>query len=108
MRMPWKNDPGIVSMIIAGFMTLLGTIASYAYRVLQGEPFRWTTLILQFFISIFAGSLMYMAAYHYGWPPEMSGGACGLAGWSGSSVIKALERRLLGKIDIGDSTLPRA
>jgi len=50
MHMPWKNDPGIVSMIIAGFMTLLGTIASYAYRVLQGEPFRWTTLILQFFI----------------------------------------------------------
>jgi ABC-type sugar transport system permease subunit len=59
MRMPWKNDPGIVSMIIAGFMTLLGTVASYAYRVLNGEPFRWTTLILQFFISIFAGSLMY-------------------------------------------------
>ena len=107
MRMPWKNDPGIVSMIIAGFMTLLGTVASYAYRVLNGEPFRWTTLILQFFISIFAGSLMYMAAYHYGWPPEISGGACGLAGWSGSSVNKALECRLLNKIDSDNGSLPR-
>jgi hypothetical protein len=51
---------------------------------------------------------MYMAAYHYGWPPEISGGACGLAGWSGSSVNKALECRLLNKIDSDNGSLPRA
>ncbi|EMU6896032.1 phage holin family protein [Serratia bockelmannii] len=97
MKMPWKNEPNILSMLIAVGMTLLGAIASYSFKVLSGEVFSWRTLLLQLFVSIFAGLTMVMIALHYEWPSEVMGGACGLAGWSGASLIKALERRFLIK-----------
>ena len=48
---------------------------------------------MQLFVSIFAGLTMVMIALHYDWPSEVMGGVCGMAGWSGASLIKALERR---------------
>ncbi|MGS3332109.1 phage holin family protein [Serratia marcescens] len=101
MKMPWKNEPNILSMLIAFGMTLLGAIASYSFKVLNGEAFSWRTLCLQLFVSIFAGLTMVMIAMHYEWPSEVMGGVCGMAGWSGASLIKALERRFLNKA--GDS-----
>jgi len=97
MKMPWKNEPNILSMLIAFGMTLLGAIASYSFKVLNGEAFSWRTLLLQLFVSIFAGSTMVLIALHYGWPSEVMGGVAGMAGWSGASLIKALERRFLNK-----------
>ena len=63
--MPRKNEPNILSMLIAFGMTLLGAIASYSFKVLNGEAFSWRTLFLQLFISIFAGLTMVMIALHY-------------------------------------------
>ena len=40
---------------------------------------------------------MIMAGLHYMWPLEVTGGICGLAGWSGPALIKALEARFLSK-----------
>jgi hypothetical protein len=97
MKMPWKNEPNILSMLIAIGMTFLGAIASYSFKVLSGEAFSWRTLFLQLFVSIFAGLIMVMVALHYDWPSEVMGGVCGMAGWSGASLIKALERRFLNK-----------
>ncbi|CNJ00080.1 Uncharacterised protein [Yersinia frederiksenii] len=98
MNMPWKSDVGVWSTFLAILMTSLGALASYAYKVLSGEKFSWRTLALQVFVSAFAGALMYLAATHYQWPPEIIGMVCGLAGWSGSSLIKALEAKLLGRV----------
>ncbi len=67
MKMPWKNEPNILSMLIAFGMTLLGAIASYSFKVLNGEVFSWRTLFLQLFVSIFAGSTMVLIVLHYGW-----------------------------------------
>lgn len=97
MKMPWKNEPNILSMLLAVGMTLLGGIASYSFKVLNGEVFSWRTFFLQIFVSIFAGLIMVMIALHYDWPSEVMGGVCGMAGWSGASLIKALERRFLNK-----------
>ena len=71
-------------MLLAFGMTLLGAIASYSFKVLNGETFSWRTLFLQLFVSIFAGLTMVMIALHYDWPSEVMGGVCGMAGWSGS------------------------
>lgn len=101
----WKRDPevGQLALLILVFlMTLLGTCASYAYKVLAGERFHWQILLLQAFVSVFAGSLVLMAAIYYGWAPELAGGISGLAGWSGAGFIKAMEKRLfrqLGEYD---------
>ena len=66
MRMPWKNDPNLLSMLIAFVMTLVGAVASYSYKVLNGDLFSWRTLCLQIIVSIFAGLLMGMIASYYG------------------------------------------
>ncbi|MEL4016875.1 hypothetical protein M975_1900 [Buttiauxella brennerae ATCC 51605] len=96
MRMP-GNNPDLFALLLATLMTLLGAMASYAYRVINGARFSWVMLALQLIISLFAGSLMMLAAMHYKWPMEVTGAICGLAGWSGSTLIKALESRLLNK-----------
>lgn len=98
MHMPWKNEPSVISIYIALGMTLLGTIASYAYRVLSGDRFSWRTLCLQIIVSMFAGLLMALIANYYGWPVELTGSCCGLAGWAGQAFIKALENRFLNKV----------
>ena len=101
MRMSWKNEPNIISMLIAFGMTLIGAVASYSFKVLNGEAFSWRTLVLQIIVSIFSGMIMMMAALHYGWSAEVIGAACGMAGWSGASLIKAIERRMLNKASGG-------
>lgn len=97
MPMPWKNQPDLLSMLVALLMTTLGAVASYANRVIKGDKFSWFILTLQIIVSVFAGSLMILAGIHYMWPLEVTGGICGLAGWSGPALIKALEARFLSK-----------
>lgn len=101
-KMPYKADPGFIAALIALGMTVLGSIAAYAYKVLSGESFSWRTLCLQMIVSIFAGFLMMLLAIYWQWPQEVTGAICGMAGWSGSSLIKALEKRFLQKAAGGE------
>ncbi|MDF2784467.1 MAG: holin [Pantoea eucrina] len=78
-------------------MTVLGSVAAYACLVLSGESFSWRTLCLQMIVSIFAGLLMMLLAVYWQWPQEVAGAICGMAGRSGSPLIKALEKRFLQK-----------
>ncbi|MCS3602725.1 hypothetical protein M2371_001934 [Buttiauxella sp. BIGb0471] len=96
MRMP-GNNPDLFALILAFLMTLLGAMAGYAYRVINGARFSWVMLALQLIVSLFAGALMMLTAMHYLWPVEITGAICGMAGWSGSTLIKALEARFLNK-----------
>ncbi len=57
----------IFSHVLVLVMTLLGAVASYAYRILNGEKFRWSILLLQAIAAIFAGSLVLLAANLQGW-----------------------------------------
>lgn len=104
-KMPYKSDPGLLSYIgsaIAFGMTLMGCLAAYAYKVINGEKFSWRTLSLQLIVSIFAGFMMMLIAKNYAWPQEITGAICGMAGWSGSSLIKALEARFLNRASGGE------
>lgn len=91
-RMGWFREMLIV------FMTAIGVVASYSYKVLNGEVFSWRTLFLQAIVAAFAGSLVYLASSYYQWAPEVAGGLAGFAGWSGAELIKTIEKRILRKL----------
>ncbi|OCG10808.1 hypothetical protein A9G09_11900 [Gilliamella sp. wkB292] len=97
--MPIK-DPNNVNwtvVVYLFFVTLLGSLASYCYQVLNGNKFNVWILFAQIFISIFAGLLVVLAASYFNWDFELAGGIAGLAGWSGAALIKVLEEQLLKK-----------
>lgn len=100
MRMPTKTPAAIemTSVILMFIMCLLGSLASYCYRVLNGQKFRPGILGLQIVISFFAGSLVFMAAWYFEWHQAIGGGLSGLAGWSGAALVKAVEKRFLSKV----------
>jgi hypothetical protein len=98
-RKMWKNEQALFAMILAFLMTFLGSLAQYSYKVLNGDPFNWRTLCLQMIVSIFAGVMMMLLSVHYGWSATVTGGVCGLAGWSGSTLIKTLENKIIKKIE---------
>lgn len=98
--MPYQ-DPGNHSWLVGiliSIMTPLGTAASCAYKMLNGEKISWGFFFLQVIVSIFAGAMVYLASSYYQWVPELAGGIAGLAGWSGAELIKTLEKRLLRKV----------
>ncbi|CFQ69974.1 MULTISPECIES: phage holin family protein [Yersinia] len=109
MKMPIKEPEtySIIGTVLVLLMTTLGTIANYAWRVINGEKFRWSFFILKFFISIFAGALVLLAASSLNWTAELAGGVAGLSGWSGASAIRAIEGRFLKRIAGTDDTKPQ-
>lgn len=95
----WKTESGTAGFIIAILMTVLGGLASYAYKLLSGVSFSLRTLVLQLLVSLFAGSIMMLLGSHYGLTQEILGSACGIAGWSGATLISALEKRMYDKVE---------
>ena len=97
--MPIK-DPNNVNWTVVVYLfvvTLLGSLASYCHQVLNGNKFNVWILFAQIFISIFAGLLVVLGASYFNWEFELAGGVAGLAGWSGATLIKILEEKLLKK-----------
>ena len=105
--MPIKEPDNINWYVVVYlfFVTLLGSLASYCYHVINGNKFNLMILIAQIFISIFAGALVVLAASYFNWQFELAGGIAGLAGWSGATLIKALEERLLKKARGNDNEI---
>ena len=97
--MPIKDPENIswYAVIYLFILTMFGSIASYSYHVINGEKFRFSVLVGQILVSAFAGALVVLGASYFNWPFELAGGIAGLAGWSGATLIKALEERLIKK-----------
>ncbi|EOD8959577.1 phage holin family protein [Providencia stuartii] len=93
------NNINWLTIILVCFMAFFGGIASYANKFLKGEPFRFWIMIAQIMVSMFAGALVLLAASYYSWQLEIAGGAAGLAGWSGTAVVSALEKRFIKKVE---------
>ncbi|WP_276899497.1 hypothetical protein [Frischella perrara] len=82
--MPIK-DPNNINwtvVVYLFFITLLGSLASYYYHIMNGDTFRIGTLL---------------GASYFNLDFKLAGGVAGLAGWSGATLIKALEERLIKK-----------
>ncbi|MGV3169831.1 phage holin family protein [Proteus vulgaris] len=98
-KMPYK-DPNNMNWLTALFislMTLFGSIASYANKVLKGESFRFGIFIAQIIVSMFAGMFVLLGASYFQWQIEIAGGFAGMAGWSGAALVSALEKQFLRK-----------
>lgn len=97
--MPIK-DPDNVNWAVVAYLlvtTLLGSLASYAYRLINGDHFQLWSLLAQMLVSVFAGALIFFIASYFNLEFEIAGGLSGLAGWSGATLIKALEDRMVRK-----------
>ncbi|WP_241726486.1 phage holin family protein [Proteus columbae] len=99
-KMPYKDPSNIngLTALLVSLMTLFGSIASYANKVLKGEPFRFGILIAQIIVSMFAGMFVLLGASYFQWQPEVAGGIAGMAGWMGSAFISALVKLFLRKV----------
>ena len=98
-KMPIK-DPNNVNWTVVVYLfviTLLGSLASYCYHIMNGDTFRIGMLLAQIAVSTFAGALVVLGASYFNLDFELAGGVAGLAGWSGATLIKALEERLIKK-----------
>lgn len=79
-------------------VTIIGAIASYAFALIKGAKFEIITFVCHIVVSGFAGGLMFFIASHQGWVFEMAGIACGIAGWSGSTLVNALEGHIIKRL----------
>ncbi|MDF7667443.1 phage holin family protein [Orbaceae bacterium ESL0727] len=86
------------TVLIMFIVTLIGAVANYLHKVIIGAKFEIFMLISHITISGFGGCLMILIASHFDWDFESTGIACGVAGWSGSTLVNAIEARLVKKI----------
>ncbi|CAJ0561846.1 phage holin family protein [Proteus mirabilis] len=98
-KMPYKDPSNInwLTALLVSLMALFGSIASYANKVLKGEPFRFGILIAQIIVSMFAGMFVLLGASYFQWQIEIAGSFAGMAGWSGAALVSALEKQFLRK-----------
>ncbi|MHA6305686.1 phage holin family protein [Hafnia paralvei] len=73
----------------------LGSVAHTCLRMLLGEDVTIAGMVLQLVVASFAGLLAVLLSSRFGWTGETTGIICGIAGWSGSQFIAAIERRVL-------------
>lgn len=88
-------------MLIYFFITMMGTIANYLYRLSKGFHFSFLSLITHLFISSFGGILTLLICTYFHINPLLIGAACGVSGWSGAKMIEELEARMIEKIKSG-------
>ena len=77
----------------------MGGALSYALKVEEGKPFRWTEFLFHCGISAFSGFIMYEFASYAGLPAGVAGAVCGVAGWAGTRMMRICEivvRKKLG------------
>ncbi|QDX29539.1 hypothetical protein [Dickeya poaceiphila] len=75
----------LIAALIAAAMTLIGSVAKYAYTSSKNVPIRNHIVI-----SAFAGAMMYLLGIQQGWSLPLVGMCCGLAGWHGASIIRRI------------------
>ena len=63
----------------------------------DGDKFRLGTLLAQICRSTFSSALVVLFACLFSWDFELAGGVAGLTDWSGATLIKVLEERLIKK-----------
>lgn len=92
------DDINWTTMLILLAVSGIGSIANYAFKIIKGSHFEIVTLICHMLVSGFGGALMFFIASRYNWDFEAAGIACGVAGWSGATLVNALEGHLIKRL----------
>lgn len=89
--MPFKSlSESQILAICGSFASACGGL-SYLLKVEEGKPFRWREFLLHTAISGVFGLITYEILSFEGFPPQLSGALCGVAGWGGTRVAKIIE-----------------
>lgn len=84
-------------------ISLLAACAKISYQTLHGKPFKFATFLALLMVAVFAA---FLAGTFL--PPDLAyrDGIVGIAAWSGSEFVRAIETRLLAKIKGGNDNVP--
>lgn len=89
--MPFKqlSDFQILGISTA-FAGICGAL-SYLVKVEEGKPFEWWELFLHTATSAVFGLIAFEILSFEGFPPELAGALCGIAGWGGTRIARIFE-----------------
>ena len=97
--MPFKPPVSeTVGYLLVAALTLLGAAARVMYSLLTGQSLTIVSAIARLVISVFASALVLMVAVRFQWQFTGTALACGIAAWSGITVVSVLESRLLARL----------
>lgn len=69
----------------------LASVLSYLLKVVEGKSFSWRELFVHGCCSSFFGYVILEFMLFRGYPIELCGAMCGLAGWGGTRLLRLLE-----------------
>lgn len=76
-------------------IALLAACAKISYQTLNGTPFKFSMFLALFMVAIFAA---FLAGSVTPITFEYRDGVIGIAAWSGSELVRAIEARLLARV----------
>lgn len=89
--MPLKNfSEAEILGICSGFAGVCGAL-SYLLKVEEGKKFEVREFLLHTTISAIFGLVAYEVLSYEGFPPQVAGALCGVAGWGGTRLIRIFE-----------------
>ena len=92
-QLPPPGDFNFWTLLIGLGMAVWGGAVSYAHRVLRGAArCNVRELLLELFISSFAGFFVFLIAIYSGVPVYVAGAFSGLAGHAGARTIILMQR----------------
>ena len=89
--MPLRNLSESQILGICGTFAAFCGMLSYLLKVEEGKPFKWREFLLHTLISGVFGLITYEVLAFEGFPPQLAGALCGVAGWGGTRVAKIVE-----------------
>lgn len=87
-------------LIISGLFAGLCGALSYLLKVEENRKFVWSEFILHTIISAVFGLIAFEILIFEGFPPELCGALCGMAGWFGTRIVKIIEIMIRKKLGI--------
>ncbi len=82
---------------------------SYLVKVREGQMFKWGEFFLHFAVSALAGIVAYHVLHYLNVPVDLAGALCGIAGWSGTRLMRVLEIIMLMRVSGGkDDVIEKA
>ena len=91
-------DSEFVGYLLVAGLSLLGTVARILYNIVILDKFSMIAALAQLAVSTFAAALILMLGIRFQWQFTGTAIACGVAAWSGVTIVAVLESRLLARL----------
>lgn len=89
--MPYKDISELEALAASGTFAGICGWLNYLLTVQEGKVFSWREFLLHGAISSMCGFICYEVLSYQGFPSNLCGALSGMAGWSGTRLIKTIE-----------------